>query len=53
MESSSWFRHLTQEVFMETRTQDVLSISLIGVKSQFLSITTHFKVNDTGEHRYR
>lgn len=38
MEGSSWFRHLTQEVFMETRAQDVLSICLIRVKGQLLSI---------------
>ena len=40
MEGSSWFRHLTQEVFMETRAQDVLSICLIRVKGQLLSIKT-------------
>lgn len=38
MDSRIWFRHLTQEVFMEARTQDVLCISLIRVEGQLLSI---------------
>lgn len=37
VEGSTWFRHLTQEVFVEARTQDVLCIRLIGVKGQLLS----------------
>lgn len=48
VESSSRFGHLAQEVFMETRAQDVLSVSLIGVKGQFLLITSHISHIHTG-----
>lgn len=50
VESSTWFRHLTQEVFMEARTQDVLCISLIRVKGQLLSDYTTAKTGSNQTH---
>lgn len=45
VEGSTRFGHLTEEMFVKTRAQDVLSVRLIGVKGQLLSIKPHIRKN--------